>query len=411
MSSLSFRVKQWMRRLWFLPAAFSLVAVLTVVLAAGAASFAPDKLPFTMPNDAVVSILTILASSLLTVSVFALSTLVSALAGAAQSTTPRAVPLIVSDRKAQTSISIFIGAFLFAIVGIIGLSSGIYTEAGRLVLFVVTVVVIAIVIWALIRWIGQISAMGRVAETVDRVERAAAEAFRRSGGAAPLGGRLRTVDPTGVPVFAGKIGYVQHIDMSRLQQIADEEEVTVHVTARPGTFADPARALAQVEGVSGRDALEKMADCFVIDDARTFDSDPRLGLIVLNEIAIRALSPAVNDPGTAIDVVGTLLRLLMSAGVEATTDAAVEHGRVTFPPLAPDDLLTDAFRPIARDGAGHIELVLRLVAALGVLASNRSWLAKASKATAHDLLERAGRALSAESDKAALAGAMAKAGF
>ncbi len=42
---------------------------------------------------------------------------------------------------------------------------------------------------------------------------------------------------------------------------------------------------------------------------RTFEDDPRFGLIVLSEIADKALSPGVNDPGTAIDVIGTLVRL------------------------------------------------------------------------------------------------------
>src|SRR5690606_18183982 len=144
------------------------MAVLTIVVAFGLARLAPEKLPFTLSSRAVESILTVLASSLLTVAVFALSTIVTALSSASSSTTPRAVPLISTDRSAQTSISVFIGGFLFSIVGIIGLSAGIYSEAGRLLLFVVTLGVVALVVGALIRWIGQISAIGRVAETIER---------------------------------------------------------------------------------------------------------------------------------------------------------------------------------------------------------------------------------------------------
>src|SRR5690606_5779125 len=122
MSQITFQLRQLVQRMWFLPAAFSLIAVLSIAIAWFLARFAPETLPFTMPSNGVMSILTILASSLLTVAVFALSTMVSALSSASASTSPRAMPLITGDRSAQTSISVFIGAFLFSIVGIIGLS-------------------------------------------------------------------------------------------------------------------------------------------------------------------------------------------------------------------------------------------------------------------------------------------------
>src|SRR5690606_19405102 len=154
-----------------------------------------------------------------TVAVFALSTIVTALSSASSSTTPRAVPLISTDRSAQTSISVFIGAFLFSIVGIIGLSAGIYSEAGRLLLFVVTLGVVVLVVGALIRWIGRVSATGRVAETIERAGEAAEKAFAKVPGDGLLGCRTLTGPPRGDPVFDNKIGYVQHVDVAQLQDI------------------------------------------------------------------------------------------------------------------------------------------------------------------------------------------------
>jgi uncharacterized membrane protein len=249
MSQIAFHIRQILQRMWFLPAAFSLFAILTVLVAYYLAGFAPEKLPFTMPSDGVASILTILATSLLTVAVFALSTIVSALSSASASTSPRAVPLIVGDRSAQTSISVFIGAFLFSIVGIIGLNSGVFSEAGRLFLFAVTVLVVILVVAALIRWIGQISAIGRVHETIDRVENATADAFAALSKHRYFDCRLQQPDDLdGNPVISPKLGYVQHLDASRLQRVADEHDLTVAVTARPGTFASPDRPLMLVKG-------------------------------------------------------------------------------------------------------------------------------------------------------------------
>lgn len=83
------------------------------------------------------------------------------------------------------------------------------------------------------------------------------------------------------------------------------------VATLSGAFCTPNRPVAWVirEGsgsMSDEDA-EAIAATFVIGDSRAFDQDPRFGLVALSEIASRALSPAVNDPGTAIDVTGTLV--------------------------------------------------------------------------------------------------------
>lgn len=401
MSQIAFKLRQIAQRMWFLPAAFSAAAVLTLMFAFGMARLIPDQdhLPFTMPSNAVESILTVLASSLLTVAVFALSTIVSALSSASSSTTPRAVPLIVGDRSAQTSISVFIGAFLFSIVGIIGLSAGIYSEAGRLLLFVVTLAVVALVVMALLRWIGQISAIGRVGQTIERTEEAAARAFRTVSGEGYMGCQPLEDAPQGERIFAGEIGYVQHIDVGWLQDLAEENDLVVSITARPGAYAAPDRPLMRVEGELVEGLPEKLANAFTVGPSRTFDSDPRFGLIVLSEIAQKALSPGINDPGTAIGVVSTLVRVLADRPSE---DAEFKYDRVRMPAIDPNDLMADAFRPIARDGAGQIEVLLRLMVGLRTLARCRPELREAALGMIVDAEQRGLATLDADSDRETL---------
>ncbi len=399
MSQIAFKLRQMVQRMWFLPAAFSLVAIATVVVAYAMSGLVPDKLPFTLSSEAVESILTVLASSLLTVAVFSLSTIVSALSSASASTTPRAVPLIVGDRSAQTSISVFIGAFLFSIVGIIGLSANIYSEAGRLLLFAVTLAVVVLVVAALIRWIGQMSSIGRVGETVSKVGTATEKAFKTVPGDGLLGCRRLSGEPSGDPVFGRKTGYVQHIDLTRLQELAEEHELLITVTARPGAYAAPDRPLMLVAGALPEEMADRLVNAFTIGNGRTFDSDPRFGLIVLAEIGSKALSPGINDPGTAIAVVGTLVRVLAQRPEE---DSEVKFERLLVAPLDPDDLMADSFRPIARDGAGSIEVMLRMIAGLKTLARCRPELERAARGMIADAVERGQTAMTAKSDKAAL---------
>lgn len=151
--------------------------------------------------------------------------------------------------------------------------------------------------------------------------------------------------------------------------------------------------------------VEKILGALTIGIRRTFEHDPRFGLSVLSEIASRALSPAVNDPGTAIDVLGRGVRSLTCWGKppEQMTDVDSGCERVFLHGLDVGDLFDDFFAPIARDGASLIEVDLRMIKALISLAQVNPDIFK-SACTRHMtlLLKRAERALTLTEDKAKL---------
>ncbi len=144
---------------------------------------------------------------------------------------------------------------------------------------------------------------------------------------------------------------------------------------------------------------------FTIADHRSFDQDPRFGLSVLAEIASRALSPAINDPGTAIDVIGRAARLLLEyARTPQETEEAV-FPRLRLAPLSASDLLADAFSPIARDGAANIEVQIRLQKALAALArAPNGDLRAAAVVEARFAMDHAEAALALDSDRQKLRG-------
>ncbi len=141
----------------------------------------------------------------------------------------------------------------------------------------------------------------------------------------------------------------------------------------PGFFAAPGRAVAFVNADSGdltKIDTKELEEAFLIGGDRKFDEDPRFGLIVLSEIASRALSPAVNDPGTAIDIIGTFVRLfaLWSEPIEEGDKQPSEYDRVEVPEISLQDLFDDAFGAMERDGAGTLEVGVRLQKAFQSLA-------------------------------------------
>ncbi|MBN8915021.1 MAG: DUF2254 domain-containing protein [Rhizobiales bacterium] len=385
-----FQLKRLAHRLWFWPSAYSLTAVAVVLAAAALPSgySLPDYLTFA--SDSLEPVLTVMASSMLAVVTFSLSAIVSVLAAAAQAATPRATSLLIEDAGLQRTLSVFVGAFLFSIVALVGSVGGVYSDAGRLLLFAATVVLIAVVVGTLLRWIDRVSRLGRMGEIIDRTEEATASALKDFARRPGLGATVRDGPaPAGYPVFASAIGYVQHMDVGQLSA-ALPEGVTCHLAVRPGAFMDPVRPLA-IFDVSPDDALaEALRRAITIGDIRSFEQDPRFGMVVLAEIASKALSPGVNDPGTAIDVSGTLTRLLWGWRADLNLPVQDAVTNVTIPALSMDDMLEDAFRPIARDGAGQVEVGLRLVAALTSLAEmDEPRLAAAARARLADVLHRA----------------------
>lgn len=403
---LRFIINRLNERLWVRPLAaclLSIVAALAAKLADG------TELGSILPNikpEPVETMLSIMAASMLVIATFAVSSMVSAYASASSTATPRSFTLIIGDDKSQNALSTFIGAFIYSIVALTALKNGYFKAAGHFTLFVLTTIAFGIVIITFVRWVDSIARLGRIGTTIARVEQATTQALMRRKEAPTLHGIPVLPQAHGWAVFAPSVGYVQHIDLAALQTWAEKTDGRVVIAALPGTFAAPGRELACISTRSGEIAesdREQIIQSFQIGNDRLFDDDPRFGLVVLSEIACRALSPAVNDPGTAINIIGTLVRLFVLWNEPAKAEAADEHipkyDRVEVPEILVRDMFDDAFTGIARDGAGTVEVMVRLQKALQSLALiGDAPMKEAAKHHARLALERARLALNLTQD-------------
>ena len=361
-------IQQVFRRVWVRVSAFAVLATASAVLSQLLAPYIPEMPSLKAGAESVGQILGVLASSMLAVATFSLSIAVSALAAASSTATPRTTSLLEEDRTTQNVLASFIGAFLFSLLGLIALNAKLYNSSGRIILFLVTLAVVVLVIAALIRWIDHLMSFGRMGDTLDRVEKVAAAALNKRLAGPYMGGRpysgMLPAECFEVP--SAQTGYIQHIDMGALQSCAEAMEAKIYLEVMTGSFAAERGVLLMVDGPMPNEAqIATLQGAFSIGKERLFDDDPRFGLIVLSEIASRALSPAVNDPGTAISVLGRLVRILV--GWDETFDAEVSFPDVHVPIVTPEDVFEDAFRPIARDGAGMIEVQIRLQKSLAQL--------------------------------------------
>ena len=181
--------------------------------------------------------------------------------------------------------------------------------------------------------------------------------------------------PSGVRVHGERSGFLQYIDLAALQQQAEDHEALLHVRVRPGDFVAPSSVLAVLVGPNAPDAkaLQAMAEAFVVGRDRTEEQDPRFGMVILSEIAQRALVACGERSGHR-GAGGGRADPRVDRWHPRRPDEAprpdVRYDRVTVVPVDQDALLRDVFEPIARDGAHMLEVGLALQRALALVAAN-----------------------------------------
>jgi uncharacterized membrane protein len=107
--------------------------------------------------------------------------------------------------------------------------------------------------------------------------------------------------PQGAPVAATGTGYIQIIDFAGLDRIARDTECRIELRLRPGDFVHPDVVLLAVVGAEPDDAMaDRLRGCFSLGAMRSPSQDIEFLIDELVEIALRALSPGINDPFTAV---------------------------------------------------------------------------------------------------------------
>jgi uncharacterized membrane protein len=343
---MQFLMNRLRERLWVKPMIACVLSVAGVALAHLVDSIPIDwKVP-EIAQGSIVDLLKVIAASMLGVATFAVASMVAAYASTGQSATERAFPLVIADDVSQNALSIFVGAFIFAIIGLSATTNDYFGKPGRFTLFVLTLLTLVIVVLVFVRWVDSIARLGRLGAVIARVERAAAEAMARRTRMPCMGGMVAYGPPAGLAFHSQASGYLQRVDMDALQRIAAERKLRITLAVAPGALIVCSRPIGYVLP-DGQDAgtiePDLIANSFTIGPLRQFDEDPGFGLVVLTDIVVLNAVYRIFDAWTHPDF-----------GVEP------DHDRVEVPPLSLDDMFNDIFPPLARDGAGVLEIALHL---------------------------------------------------
>jgi uncharacterized membrane protein len=171
-----------------------------------------------------------------------------------------------------------------------------------------------------------------------------------------------------------KSGYIRFIDTARLVALAKSYHVKVHVARRVGHFVPAGTTIFMVyrgERLSGEER-EELLDAVDLGPSRTLQQDVEFGVLQIVDIALKAISPAVNDPSTGISCVDQLSRILIRfASREAPASLLYDPPgvvRASIPWIGFDGLLTSAFEQIRLYSKADIAVSLRMLRALADIA-------------------------------------------
>ena len=153
------------------------------------------------------------------------------------------------------------------------------------------------------------------------------------------------------------------IDLGRLSRIARRQGILLEVALRVGDAVTEGTPIAHAP--SSTTALERaISRAFVVDDERSLVHDPFYALRLLVDIAIRALSPAVNDPTAAVRELDEIEGVLRSAATRRLGTLRIDAapGTVVRSTATWDEVVDLALLEIADSGRGQVQISRRLVA-------------------------------------------------
>ncbi|QDV74890.1 DUF2254 domain-containing protein [Botrimarina mediterranea] len=170
-------------------------------------------------------------------------------------------------------------------------------------------------------------------------------------------------------------GYVQAIDVDSLVDIATRRDVLLRIEARPGDYVrDGDRLVSASPGDRlEEDDAKRIRSVFMIGNLRTPQQDVECAVVELVEIAVRALSPGVNDPFTAITCIdrlsGTLRRLAGRKPAQSLWRDDDEAPRLVVKPRAFADVVDAAFNQIRQHCRSDVAVTVRLLQSIEAIAS------------------------------------------
>ncbi|HET7490206.1 MAG TPA: DUF2254 domain-containing protein [Acidimicrobiales bacterium] len=374
--------------LWLIPTIEVAGAVLLFVaiqLVDKAAYRGDITLPSWIDNgsaDAARQILTAIAAAVITVVGLVFSITIVALTLASTQFGPRILGNFIRDRGTQVTLGTFVATFVFAVLALGSISTGSHGEYVPHASITVALALVLLSLGVLIYFIHHVATSIQLPQVIASIARDLAAAIeaedigagehRGPEAGLPVAELRRRIDDGGAAVPAPASGYLQLVAFDTLVTIAAEAQAVIRLTHRPGHFVVAGGPLAHVWPAEAVPQVTRSLErAHLTGPHRTLAQDLTFAIDQLVEIAIRALSPAVNDTFSALTCIDWLSDGLCK--ITARWRPAAVHRdrqgyvRVIAARLRYERVVDRAFDTIRQASAGMPAVMIRQLDALAAI--------------------------------------------
>ncbi|MCG1020263.1 DUF2254 domain-containing protein [Sutcliffiella horikoshii] len=374
---------------WYLPSFYGGLAFLFAIGTLFLDNFilsiqgAESQIPSIFLSDISLSqtILSSIASSLLTMTTITFSTILVVLTTYLSEFSPRALQNFITDHSTQRVLGIFTAGFIYCIILLLFLKETTEEQLFLVPSFAVAIAILCLIVFVFFiqhvtTWIQVSNLLHNITvETMDCME----ELFEESDASihdAPWDDwesqEITTKEP--VIIMSKEPGYVQYVDVEALVKEAYESDCIVRVERQQGDYINEHTPILSVWGSGHKIDKDSFRSLITVSIARAPLEDVEFGIRKVTEIGVRALSSGINDPSTAvhcIEQLGTLLSKLTSMqGPQPYFNDKNRNLRVII--KTPDffDYLDIAFSPILRYGKVDIDVIASIIHVLKIISDH-----------------------------------------
>lgn len=321
-----------------------------------------DLPPGIVEADNAREILGTLITAIISLTVFSFSMVMVVLNGAAARLSPRVLPGLVSDRRNQMILGFYLGSILYFLLMIGTLDKN--DPASVPTLGLLLTLLLGMTCMALfVVFIRSVSQSIQVDWVINQLFGDSSRNLEKRK--ERMAGITQIPDPSDWwCLAAARPGYLREVNERRLCKLLRKRDLTAVVQVEPGFFLIEGHPLLRLDGALSDKEAGEVLDCFDFHNNEFAGANVSYGMRQISEIAVKAISPAINDPGTAIravNLIGLLLKRL--GGVPPYDVGCMDDGRprLFYPQLDMQSLLEVVAAPIRIYGSHDPHVLIALL--------------------------------------------------
>ncbi|WP_013334674.1 DUF2254 domain-containing protein [Gloeothece verrucosa] len=378
---------------WFVPTVMAIssvgLAFIMLILDQKLGSGLVKKLGwiYTGGPDGARAVLSTIAGSMITVTGTVFSITIVALSLASSQFGPRLLRNFMKDTGNQIVLGTFISTFIYCLLILRTVHGHDYEifipQISVTVAIILAMISIGVLIFFIHHAAQSIQADIVIAEVSNDLNQAIDSLFPGKLGhksslkpQQPSPELLANFDNNYSPILAQKSGYIQAVDEEKLLKIAKYHNLIIKILQRPGNFIIKGSVLVLIfpREFVNKHLIKQINQIFILGSHRTQQQDVKFTVDQLVEIAIRALSPGINDPFTAISCIDRLSQGLCRL-VEREIPSSYRYDennqlRIIANPVTFEGMVDAAFNQIRQNVSSSVAVRIRLLEALAEIAAH-----------------------------------------